>query len=168
MHHIAIQRRRRAILGKQRDLFGLLTALVKRFDRLAPCRSLVVVDLSQMQHMPLHRAPGGHTAVFNDAPIAVLLAVLAANLVAQKHDARLPKPPAVSQGARSAPHAVSAAFRVLLPRLSVAYRHRRTAKFPKLTASRESRVRLGGPSGSSSLPTSPSAMLWNAIRGISS
>src|SRR3954470_23333799 len=80
MHHIAIQRRRRAILGKQRDLFGLLTALVKRFDRLAPCRSLVVVDLSQMQHMPLHRAPGGHTAVFNDAPIAVLLAVLAANL----------------------------------------------------------------------------------------
>src|SRR3954447_11328315 len=106
MHHIAIQRRRRAILGKQRDLFGLLTALVKRFDRLAPCRSLVVVDLSQMQHMPLHRAPGGHTAVFNDTPIAVLLAVLAANLVAQKHDASLPKPPAVSQGAWSAPHAV--------------------------------------------------------------
>src|SRR6478609_4732292 len=140
MHHIAIQRRRRAILGKQRDLFGLLTALVKRFDRLAPCRSLVVVDLSQMQHMPLHRAPGGHTAVFNDAPIAVLLAVLAANLVAQKHDARLPKPPAVSQGAWSAPHAVSAAFRVLLPPLSVAYRHRRTAKFPKLTASCESRA----------------------------
>src|SRR3954447_15293414 len=116
MHHIAIQRRRRAILGKQRDLFGLLTALVKRFDRLAPCRSLVVVDLSQMQHMPLHRAPGGHTAVFNDAPIAVLLAVLAANLVAQKHDARLPKPPAVSQGAwtargfRSFPRAAPAPF----------------------------------------------------------
>src|SRR6476659_6167958 len=143
MHHIAIQRRRRAILGKQRDLFGLWTALVKRFDRLAPCRSLVVVDLSQMQHMPLHRAPGGHTAVFNDAPIAVLLAVLAANLVAQKHDARLPKPPAVSQGAWSALHAVSAAFRVLLPRLSVAYRHRRTAKFPKLTASCESRASEG-------------------------
>ena len=67
------------------------TAPVKRFDRLAPCRSLVVVDLSQMQHMPLHRAPAGHTAVFNDAPIAVLLAVFAANPVAQKHGAEASK-----------------------------------------------------------------------------
>src|SRR6187431_1201383 len=146
MHHIAIQRRPRAILRKQRDLSGLPVALVKRLDCLAPCRSLIIVDLSQMQHVPLYRAPAGHTAVFNDAPIAVLLAVLATNLVAQKHDARLPKPPAVSQGTWSAPHAVSAAFRVLLPRLSAAYRHRRTAKFPKLTASCETRARDdGGP-----------------------
>src|SRR6186713_2574824 len=109
MHHIAIQRGPRAILGKQRDLPGLSTALVERFDRVAPCCSLVVVDLSQMQHMPLHRAPAGHTAVFNDAPVAVLLAVFTANLLAQKHDARLPKPPAVSQATWSAPHAIPAA-----------------------------------------------------------
>src|SRR3954453_22154388 len=128
MHHIAIQRRRRAILGKQRDLFGLLTALVKRFDRLAPCRSLVVVDLSQMQHMPLHRAPGGHTAVFHDAPIAVLLAVLAANLVAQKHDARLSKPQAVSQGPWSAPQATSDAPPFPLLHFSGTYRRRPAAK----------------------------------------
>src|SRR4051795_3947842 len=114
-----------------------------------------------MQHMPLHRAPGGHTAVFNDAPIAVLLAVLAANLVAQKHDARLPKPPAVSQGAWSAPHAVSAAFRVLLPRLSVAYRHRRTAKFPKLTASCESRVSSGHAEPSELIPAA-----WSGHVGV--
>src|SRR6187549_1128471 len=119
MHHIAIQRRPRAILGKQRDLSGLPVALVECLDCLAPCRSLIIVDLSQMQHVPLYRAPAGHTAVFNDAPIAVLLAVLAANLVAQKHDARLPKPPAVSQGTWSAPHAVSALFPVLLLRFSV-------------------------------------------------
>jgi hypothetical protein len=117
----------------------LLTALVERFDRVTPCRSLIVVNLSQMQHVPLHRAPAGHTAVFNDAPIAVLLAVLAANLVAQKHDARLPKPPAVSQGTWSAPHAVSAVFPVLLLRFSVTYRSRRKAKFPELPVSVESR-----------------------------
>src|SRR5437764_1899109 len=140
MHHVAVQRWPRAILGKQRDLSGMLTALVERFDRLAPCRSLVVVDLSQMKHMPLHRAPAGYTAVFNDAPVAVLLAVLAANLVAQKHEARLPKPPAVSQATWSAPHAFSAAFLVLLLRFSVTYRRHRTAKFPELPASCESRA----------------------------
>src|SRR5438270_7478338 len=145
MHHVAVQRWPRAILGKQRDLSAMLTALVERFDRLAPCRSLVVVDLSQMKHMSLHRAPAGYTAVFDDAPITVLLAVLAANLVAQKHEARLPKPPAVSQATWSAPHAFSAAFLVLLLRFSVTYRRRRTAKFPELPASRESRVRRRGP-----------------------
>ena len=139
MHHIAIQRRPRAIFRKQRDLSGLPVALVKCLDCLAPCRSLIIVDLSQMQHVPLYRAPAGHTAVFNDAPIAVLLAVLAANLVAQKHDARLPKPPAVSQGTWSAPHAVSAVFPVLLLRFSVTYRSRRKAKFPELPVSVESR-----------------------------
>src|SRR5690242_698025 len=140
MHHVAVQRWPRAILGKQRDLSGMLTALVERFDGLAPCRSLVVIDRSQKKHMPLHRAPAGYTAVFNDAPVAVLLAVLAANLVAQKHEARLPKPPAVSQATWSAPHAFSAAFLVLLLRFSVTYRRRRTAKFPELPASCESRA----------------------------
>src|SRR6188472_1866736 len=106
MHHIAIQRRPRAIFRKQRDLSGLPVALVKCLDRVAPCRSLIIVDLSQMQHVPLYRAPAGHTAVFNDAPVAVLLAVFTANLLAQKHDARLPKPPAVSQATWSAPHAI--------------------------------------------------------------
>jgi hypothetical protein len=115
MHHIAIQRGPRAILGKQRDLSGMLTALVERFDRVAPCCSLVIVDLSQIQHMPLHRAPAGHTAVFNDAPVAVLLAVFTANLLAQKHDARLPKPPAVSQATWSAPHAIPQLLLVLMP-----------------------------------------------------
>src|SRR6187431_1078593 len=115
MHHIAIQRGPRTILGKQRDLSGMSIALVERFDRVAPCCSLVIVDLSQIQHMPLHRAPAGHTAVFNDAPVAVLLAVLAANLLAQKHDARLPKPPAVSQATWSAPHAIPQLLLVLMP-----------------------------------------------------
>src|SRR3954454_10661577 len=85
MHYIAGQRRRGAILGKQRDLFAILAALVKRLDRLAPCCSLAVVDLAQIQHMPLHRSTTTHTAVLHDAPVAMLLAIFAANLVAQKH-----------------------------------------------------------------------------------
>ena len=87
MHHIAIQSRRRTILGEQRDLSRFLASLVERFDRLAPCGSLAVIDLAQIQHLPLHRPPAGHPAVLDDAPVAVLLAVLAANLVAQKHAA---------------------------------------------------------------------------------
>src|ERR1700693_225501 len=98
MHHIAIQWRRRTILGEQRDLFADLSALVQRFDRLAPRGPLAVVDLAQIQHMPLHRATAGDPAVLDNAPIAVLLAVFAAKLVARKHDASLSKPAAVSQG----------------------------------------------------------------------
>ena len=82
MHHIAIQWRRRTILGEQRDLFAGLSALVQRLDRLAPRGTLAVVDLAQIQHMPLHRATAGDPAVLDNAPIAVLLAVFAAKLVA--------------------------------------------------------------------------------------
>ncbi len=82
MHDIAIQCRRRTILGKQRDLFAGLPALVERLDRLAPCGALAVVDLAQIKHVPLHRPAAGHPAVLHDAPVAVLLAVFATNLVA--------------------------------------------------------------------------------------
>jgi hypothetical protein len=46
MHHIAICRRRRTILGEQRDLPADLPALVERLDRLAPGGALAVVDLA--------------------------------------------------------------------------------------------------------------------------
>ena len=52
----------------------------------------------------------GAAFAFDDAPIAVLFAVLPTSLVAEKHDGRLSKPAAVSQEARSAPHAVFAVF----------------------------------------------------------
>src|SRR6266853_2608253 len=88
MHHIAIQNWRRAVLGEQRDLPRVLASLVERFDRSAPRGFLAVIDLAQIQHLPLHRPPARHPAVLDDAPVAVLLAVLLANLVAQKHAAR--------------------------------------------------------------------------------
>ncbi|MGO9233653.1 MAG: hypothetical protein ACLP4V_06020 [Methylocella sp.] len=49
-HHIAIEDRRKTILGKQRDLFGLPSAFIEDLDRLAPCHSLAVVDLSKIQY----------------------------------------------------------------------------------------------------------------------
>jgi hypothetical protein len=61
----------------------------------------------------------------------MLLAVLPANLVPQKHDGRLPKPAAVSQETWSAPHAVSAAFAKQTQRFSGTYRNPVGAKFPK-------------------------------------
>ena len=111
MHHIAVQCRCLPILGEQRDLSGLLAVFVERLDRPAPRRALGIVDLAQIQHMPLHRAAARHPAVLHDAPVAVLLAVLPANLVAQKHGRRLPNPAAVSQETWSAPHAVFAVSR---------------------------------------------------------
>src|ERR1700684_2106810 len=115
MHHIAIQWRRRTILGEQRDLFAGLPVLVERLDRLAPRGTLAVVDFAPIQHMTLHCQRAQDPAVLYNAPIAVLLAVFAAKLVAQKHDASLPKPAAVSQGAWSPPQPVSAGSRWLTP-----------------------------------------------------
>jgi hypothetical protein len=97
MHHIAVQRRGQAILRKQRDLSGLLATLIECLDRPTPRGALAVVDLAKVQHMPLHRPPAGHPTVLHDAPVAVLLAVLPTDLMAQEHRGRLPEPAAVSQ-----------------------------------------------------------------------
>jgi hypothetical protein len=101
MHHIAIQGRR-PIFGEQRDLPGAAAALVERFDRLAPSYLLRIVDLAEIPHVALHRAAATDAAVFNDAPIPVLLAVLVARLVAQEHAGRVPNRPVVAQESRSA------------------------------------------------------------------
>jgi hypothetical protein len=45
---------------------------------MAPRGALTVVDLAQIQHVPLHDSPAGHPAVLDNAPITVLLAVFAA------------------------------------------------------------------------------------------
>jgi hypothetical protein len=83
----------------------------------------------------------------------VLLAVLAANLVAQKHDASLPKPLAVSQDPWSAPQPVSADARRLTAHYSWPNRHPAVAKFPKPRSSCESRANLRGTIGSKAILT---------------
>jgi len=47
-------------------------------ERLAPCRLLLIVDLSEIENRSLHRFVGCDTAVFYDAKVAVILAVFLA------------------------------------------------------------------------------------------
>src|SRR4051794_14196991 len=101
---VALQRRRRAVFGKQRDLPAAVAALLERLDRAAPGGLLGVVDLAEVEHVSLHRAPAKDPAVLDNGPVAVLLAVLAAQLVAQEHGGSVSKPAGISQEGRSAPH----------------------------------------------------------------
>jgi hypothetical protein len=57
-------------------------------DRPPPRQFLRIVDLAQVQHVPLHHAPAGDPRVLDNAPVAVLLAILPANFAAQEHDGR--------------------------------------------------------------------------------
>jgi hypothetical protein len=49
---------------------------------------LRIVDLAQIQHVPLHHAPAGDAGVFDNAPIAMLLAILPADFAAQERSVR--------------------------------------------------------------------------------
>ena len=57
--------------------------------------------------MALEDAPADHTAVFDNTPVVVLLAILAAFLAAQKHDGIKPLSDHAAQWGRSALQAVS-------------------------------------------------------------
>ena len=83
-NHVTIESRRHAVLGEKRDL-GRASAFVERLDRPAPTRALAVVDLAEIENLPLNNAPVVNPAVLDHRPGPMLLAVLAANLVAQKH-----------------------------------------------------------------------------------
>src|SRR5450631_816095 len=86
-HHIAIEHRGNTILRKQRYLFGLSGAFIEDLNRPAPRRSLAVVDLSKIQHLPLNHAAIMNAPVLDNRPCPMFLAVLVTNLGAQKHDA---------------------------------------------------------------------------------
>ena len=49
---------------------------VERFDHPAPGLALAVVDLAQVQHRPLHHLAAGAALALDNAPVAMLLAVL--------------------------------------------------------------------------------------------
>src|ERR1700733_1855019 len=79
------------VLGEQRDL-RRLSRLVAHLDRAAPGRMLAIVDLAEIGHLSLNHAPALNAPVLDDRPGPMLLAVLAANLVAQKHAADSRRP----------------------------------------------------------------------------
>jgi len=83
-NHVAVESRRDAVLGEKRDL-RRASAFVERFDGAAPTRALAVVDLAEIENLTLNHAPVVNPAGLDHRPGPMLLAVLAANLVAQKH-----------------------------------------------------------------------------------
>jgi hypothetical protein len=83
-NHVTVENRRGTVLGEQRDLFGF-SVLVEHFDHPAPGGPLAVVDLAEIEHLPLNHAPARNAPVLDHRPGPMLFAILAANLVAQKH-----------------------------------------------------------------------------------
>ena len=97
-----------AILRKQRQATGFARARVEHLDRAAPSALLRVVDLAQVQHVPLQHAPVGEPPVLDDAPVAMGLAFLLAGRGAQKHGHPLSAQRARWKQARSALQAFGA------------------------------------------------------------
>jgi hypothetical protein len=62
-----------------------LRGFVKRFQILAPGRLLGVIDFAQVEDDALQGVTGAQPAVFDDALVAMHLAVFLASVVAQKH-----------------------------------------------------------------------------------
>src|SRR5262249_54445642 len=81
-----------AIGGKQRQLAMPPAVFIKGFDQLAPGIALAVIDLAEIQHLPLHHLATGATLVLDDIPVAMLLAVFEASVESQEHDANQPTP----------------------------------------------------------------------------
>ena len=75
-----------AVFRKQRQRARLRRPFLQDGDRLAPRPFLRIVDLAQVQQRPLHHTAPADPAILDDAPITVLLAVLLALGVAEKHD----------------------------------------------------------------------------------
>jgi hypothetical protein len=73
------------IFGEDGNLLGPDLTLLHYFDRLTPACPLTVIDLPQVQHLPLNHPPTLGTSILHDTPVAVFLAILKAGLGAQKH-----------------------------------------------------------------------------------
>src|SRR5262249_23694091 len=62
-------------------------AFIKGFDQLAPSLALAVIDLAEVQHLPLHHLATGAALVLDNIPVAMLFAVFEASVVSQENDA---------------------------------------------------------------------------------
>ena len=85
-------------IGEKRHLGGGIARRVHHLNGAAPGGTLAVVDLAEVEHLALHDPAIGRAAVFDDTPVAVILAVFAAVLVAQEHGTSVRKNPATLKG----------------------------------------------------------------------
>jgi signal transduction protein with GAF and PtsI domain len=68
-------------------LSPLPAARLQDFDTRAPRRPLVIIDLTQIENLPLHHASVRGAAILHNAPVTMLLAIFVALGAAQKHAA---------------------------------------------------------------------------------
>jgi hypothetical protein len=95
-HAVTIRAGGNLVIGrKQRQLAVPLAAFIKSFDQLAPGLALAVIDLAEIQHLPLHHLAPGAALVLDDIPVAMLFAVFEASVGSQEHDANQPTPTAI-------------------------------------------------------------------------
>jgi hypothetical protein len=87
--------RNRAIGGKQRQLAVPPAPFIKGFDQAVPSPELTIIDLAEIQHLPLDHLATGATLVLDNIPISMLFAVFEASVGSQEHDANQPTPTAV-------------------------------------------------------------------------
>src|SRR5947209_10981299 len=78
-------RRQLAIGRKQRQLPLPLGAFIEGFDQMAPSLPLTVINLAQVQYLPLHYSPTSAALVLNNVPVAMLFAIFQASIESQKH-----------------------------------------------------------------------------------
>src|SRR6516165_6862397 len=74
--------------GKQRKLPMSPARFVKRFDLATPRFALAIIDLAQIKNRALHHTTTGTASAFDNAPVAVLLAVLPSPCESQVHGPR--------------------------------------------------------------------------------
>jgi hypothetical protein len=79
--------RHRSFGGKQRQLRGSLATFIEDFDDPAPCFSLAVVDLAEIENLPLYDLAPSTAFALNNIPIEMFLAVLQSSIAFQIHDA---------------------------------------------------------------------------------
>src|SRR5215475_10858230 len=77
--------RHRSLGRKQGQLRLPLAPFIECFDDLAPRLALAVIDLAQIQHLPLHDLATSTALALDNIPIAMLLAVLQSSVASQIH-----------------------------------------------------------------------------------
>jgi len=90
LHRRRATRRGEPIYGKERHLLCHASALVEDRDRTLPRQTLTVVDLAQVQDMPLRHLAVAIAPALHHRPRAMFFAVLPAGAALQKHDRSLP------------------------------------------------------------------------------
>jgi len=91
--------RRHLAIGREQGQLGrALRRLIERLDDPAPSRPLAVVDLAQIEHLPLHHPAAGATLALDNVPIEMLFAVFAPPVRLQVHAADSTPTAAASQG----------------------------------------------------------------------